>query len=205
MRFQKGKEPVELRRWRSSNPDETSWEALEPAVKALLRATLSQNQHELCCYCYGPVEPGSRIEHIEPRTRENILVWDNLALACNGGEGLPSQDHHCDKKKGNRKLEVVHPYQRPVLGMARVTSSGHLKSYDGPLAERDIETTLSLNARRPVNARKKAIATAVAGLPTRRWSARKLTDTLHLLRARKESIPYQVWVEQWLKRKIASR
>lgn len=206
MRFRKGKEPVELRRWRSSNPSEPSWEALAPEVKARMRAALSRDQRGVCCYCYGPAEPGSRIEHIEARTEENILAWDNLALACSGGEGLPPHEHHCDKKKGNRTLRVVHPYHRPVLDLTRVSSSGHLKGYGGrPDLREDLDVTLGLNARRPVNARKRAIATAVTGLPTRSWSTRKLTDTLDLLRASSEPIPHQAWVEQWLERMIASR
>jgi len=206
MRFQKGKEPIELRRWRSDNPGEVTWEALASQVKAGVRVALSRDQEGTCCYCYGPADPGSRIEHIEARSPKNTLAWPNLALACSGGEGLPSAEHHCAKKKENRVLQIVHPYRNPVLALTTVSSSGRLKGsqHDDDLRS-DIETTLGLNARRPVNARKKAIATAATGLPKRGWSVNRLRATLALLRMRGAFIPHQAWVEQWLESKIASR
>lgn len=207
MRFHKGREPAGLRRWRARNPEETAWEALDPEVKSQLRDALARDQHGVCCYCYGPAEPGSRIEHMEARTTENILAWDNLALACNGAEGLPAHEHHCDKRKGNRTLRVVHPYSNPVLGLARVSMAGHLKGYANVEALRqDIEETLNLNGRRPVSARQRAIVAALAELPKGRpWTARRIAVLLEKMRDGKEPIPYRAWVEQWLARKLTSR
>jgi uncharacterized protein (TIGR02646 family) len=207
MRFRKGKEPIGLRRWRAENPSETSWKALDAHVVAQMRESLARDQRGACCYCYGPTTVGSRIEHIEARTGDNIFAWDNLALACSGAEGLESDDHHCDKRKGNRVLRVVHPYSNPVVHLVRVTLGGRLKGHaeDEALHE-DIEETLNLNGRRPLGARQEAIAAALAELPKdRRWSARRVATLLAGLRDRNEPIPYQAWVEQWLASKLASR
>ena len=171
-----------------------------------MRQALSRDQKGTCCYCYGPAEPDSRIEHIASRTPDNILAWNNLALACSGGENLPATEHHCDKKKGNRALRVVHPYRNPVITLVNASSSGRLKGHgDQEDLREDIETTLALNARRPVNARKQAIATAMALLPRRSWSVRQLADALAHLRMKGTPIPHQAWVEQWLEGKMASR
>ena len=206
MRFRKGKEPSDLRRWRSRNPDERSWEALNAEVKGRMRAALSRDQGGACCYCYGPAEAGSRIEHIDARTAQNILAWDNLALACSGGEGLPPGDHHCDKKKADRSLDVVHPYRNPVIGLVKVVSNGRLKGYrDNESLRTDIEDVLGLDTRRLVNARKQAIATAAAGLPGRAWTAKRLGEVLDGLRSGGTPMPHQAWVEQWLAAKVASR
>lgn len=180
MRFQKSREPAALRRWRASNPGELSWKALGGEVKASIREALSREQHGVCCYCYGPVEPGSRIEHIAARTPENILEWDNLALSCYGGEG--SDEHHCDKKKGSRRLKVIHPHRAPVLFATRVDLRGRLKGYPSNEALRqDVEDTLNLNARRLTNARRASIVTATVGLPSGRWSPRRLDQVLQEL------------------------
>ena len=103
MRLRKGKEPSSLRHWRAANPTETNWKALETKVKEDMRKALARDQHDACCYCYGPAEPNSRIEHIVARDGTNTFAWDNVALACNGAEHLPPDEHHCDKRKGNRR------------------------------------------------------------------------------------------------------
>lgn len=206
MRFQKPKEPIELRRWRAANPKETDWKSLDTAVKEATRKALARGQRDACCYCHGPAEPRSRIEHIVARDGTNTFDWQNLALACNGAEGLPVDEHHCDKRKGSRALRVVHPYTNPVVGLVRVGSSGRLKGHadQGDLRE-DVEATLNLNGRRPVNARRQAIATAAAGLPGGSWSVRRLESLLAELRALERPIPYQGWVERWLEDKRSSR
>lgn len=63
-----------------------------------LRESLGRDQRGTCCYCYGPTELHSRIEHIEARTEINIFEWENLALACSGAEDLDPSDYHCDKR-----------------------------------------------------------------------------------------------------------
>lgn len=206
MRFQKPKEPVELRRWRSANPKETDWKSLDTEVKEVMRKALARGQRDACCYCHGPAEPRSRIEHIVARDGANTFDWQNLALACNGAEGLPVDEHHCDKRKGSRVLRVVHPYSNPVVGLVRVGSSGRLKGHadQGDLRE-DVDAILNLNGRRPVNARRQAIATAAAGLPKGSWSVRRLEALLAELRVLDRPIPYQAWVERWLEGKRSSR
>ena len=207
MRFQKGKEPVALRRWRAANPTETNWTALGSDVKEAMRKALARDQRDACCYCHGPAEPSSRIEHIVARDGVNTFAWDNLALACSGAEGLAPADYHCDKRKANRRLHVVHPYSNPVVSLVRVAMGGRLKGHAEDEALRvDIEETLNLNGRRPVGARRQAIEAALAELPKdRRWSARRVAELLAQLRDADAPIPYQAWVEQWLAGKLASR
>jgi uncharacterized protein (TIGR02646 family) len=207
MQFRKGREPAALRRWRSANPTETDWTALGTEQKEATRKALARDQHGTCCYCHGPAEPGSRIEHIVARDGMNTFAWDNLALACNGAEGLDPADYHCDKRKANRRLHVVHPYASPVVNLVRVAMGGHLKVRgENETLRVDIEETLNLNGRRPVGARRQAIEAALAELPKgRQWSARRVAGLLVRLREGGALIPYQAWVEQWLEVKLASR
>ncbi|MCX4243727.1 HNH endonuclease family protein [Paraliomyxa miuraensis] len=207
MRFHKGREPTSLRRWRTNNLHEDSWEALDVAVKVKLRDDLSRDQHGVCCYCYGPTDVAPRIEHIQARTNDNIFAWDNLALACSGAEGQPASEHHCDKRKGNRPLRVVHPYSNPVINLVRVSMAGHLKGHaDDDALREDIDHTLNLNGRRPMQARQKALLAALAELPKdRKWTIRRIAGLLARMRSDRAPIPYCAWVEQWLEAKLASR
>jgi uncharacterized protein (TIGR02646 family) len=77
--------------------------------KSDLRSALYEEQGGICCYCMSrivndPLE--MKIEHWQSQSEypAQQLVYSNLLGACRGGEGLHSDQQHCDTRKGNQAL-----------------------------------------------------------------------------------------------------
>jgi uncharacterized protein (TIGR02646 family) len=186
-----------------------SWEDLRTEVKAAVRKRLHKDQYGLCCYCYVQVacNEDSHIEHVEPQSPENRFEWQNLALACEGGN--KGGDEHCDHAKGQQRLDAVHPYKAPVIRFVSLRSSGELKLQD-ETARRDINEVLELNANRLRSLRRSALQSALADLqqPRRRqgdWTAQHLAQTMAELQRRTTPLSYQPLLEDWLQRRLTSR
>lgn len=102
----KGPEPASLTRHRqTSNCNYDNY-----VGKADLRHALVTEQRGLCCYCMGRIEnkPTSiKIEHWQCQTQypSEQLNYRNLLAACLGGQGQPSDQQHCDTKKGDSALK----------------------------------------------------------------------------------------------------
>lgn len=212
-RFDKGKAPGPLRAWLRDNQPltERSWKELPGDVKDALRTRMHADQHGLCCYCYTRIAPDhiSHIEHIEPQNDHNRFAWDNLALACDGGNhsGNPA---HCDHAKGQTPLAFIHPYRQPVARSVRLRQrTGELRVAEE--ARHDVEQVLNLNVRHLQRLREAALKTvlktAVRDLQcsNRRqahWRPRDLQPILKELQARTEPLDYQPLIEAWLERRL---
>jgi uncharacterized protein (TIGR02646 family) len=206
--FTKRHAPSQLQAWlRTSEPAASrSWEELPTEVKTAIRERLHEDQRCLCCYCYVRVacDEGSHIEHVEPQSSENRFDWQNLALACDGGNkhGYPA---HCDHAKGQERLDVVHPYKAPVIRFVSLGSTGALKVQD-EAARRDVDAVLNLNARRLQSLRRSALQSALADLHAKRghkdWKPQRLAQSLADLQRRPTRIDYQPLIEGWLERQL---
>lgn len=102
----KGKEPVCLTQHRANDPTDYANYGGKPA----LRAALVSEQRGLCCYCMSRIAADGlsmRIEHWQSRKGfpNQRLVYANLLGACRGGEGGSADQYHCDKLKGDQKLQ----------------------------------------------------------------------------------------------------
>ncbi|WP_428265914.1 retron system putative HNH endonuclease [Haliangium sp.] len=207
--FRKRREPKELRAWkRQSEPlTDKGWNELEQDAKRAVRTRLHRDQGGLCCYCYVRIgdDSTSHIEHVAPQSEHNRFDWENLALACEGGNdsGAPA---HCDHAKDQTALEVVHPYKAPVSRYVRLRKgTGALQVK--PEATHDVVVVLQLNRKHLQRLRRSALAAALQDLEDDKrrreeWKARPLQQALDDLRQRREPIDYQPLIEAWLEQRL---
>jgi len=124
---EKQESPTFFEDWKEANDVETPekaalkiWDILRNPEKGMLRTHLLKEQGYLCCYCYctqrlidNPLK--TKIEHLYPKDDEKYpekrFTYENLMLACNGGERDDPVIQHCDAKKGNQEPTLVHPFQ----------------------------------------------------------------------------------------------
>jgi uncharacterized protein (TIGR02646 family) len=207
-RFNKSKEPTELRAWIRENEPvaERSFDDLRE-TKNTVRTRLHRDQRGLCCYCYTRVNDDyiSHVEHVVPQDRDNRFDWDNLALACHGGN-QGKNPPHCDHSKGEAMLDtVVHPYKAPVSRFVTLRDKGRLGVDE--TARRDVEQVLKLNARHLQRQRESVRQAVIAMLQRRKrpdegWRQRDMEQTLNELRSRREPLDYQPLIEDWLERRL---
>ena len=75
-----------------------------------LRKQLLQEQGYICCYCMSRIDcDNSKIEHFKPQTkyRKLQIEYQNLFIACSGGEGQKHKNQFCDSKKGEEELHYI--------------------------------------------------------------------------------------------------
>lgn len=207
-RFDKSKEPTELRVWIRDNEPVVGriWDELLTEVKDAIRARLHRDQRGLCCYCYAGIKGDhtSHVEHVIPQSNDNRFDWDNLALACDGGN-QSQNPKHCDHAKGQTPLDTVHPYKNPVSRFVTLREQGRL-SVD-QVARRDVDDVLKLNEPHLQRQREKALRAVIVALQRRKRPAdgfrrRDMEQALHELRSRREPLEYQPLIEGWLERRL---
>lgn len=223
-RFEKHRRaPTSFRKWVDEHSHDEdgqcrAWNELDRDVKSQLRTRLFTDQHGLCCYCYVRIKDDytSHIEHIDAQNDDNRFDWNNLALACEGGN-LTNNPHHCDHRKADQPLELIHPYHAPVHLFTRLGGSkGQLKPIPGrnipkKTWEDDIEEVLDLNASHLKRKRVAAFQAATADLTRghrrrRHWRLQDLQASLNEVRARLASTKpgsYDPLLAEWLERKVA--
>ena len=119
----KSKEPKSLTAYRSTishkNLEDTNiYEDFKEKTKEQcredkadnLRKQLLQEQGYICCYCMSRIDcNNSKIEHFRPQTKNRVVQIDyqNLFIACSGGEGSKAKEQFCDTKKGEKDLDYI--------------------------------------------------------------------------------------------------
>ena len=119
----KTREPKSLTAYRStiahnSLEDDNIYEDFKEKTKEQCRERVSDNlrkqlleeQGYVCCYCMSRIDcDNSKIEHFRPQTkyREFQIEYQNLFIACSGGEGSKTKDQFCDTKKGEKELDYI--------------------------------------------------------------------------------------------------
>jgi len=121
--IQKQNSPQFFEDWKVANEVETPekaalkiWDKLQNPEKEQLRIHLLKEQGYLCCYCNQAIKNDplrTKIEHLYPKDKEKYperkFTYDNIMLACNGGERDKPVVQHCDTKKGNNEPTAIHP------------------------------------------------------------------------------------------------
>jgi uncharacterized protein (TIGR02646 family) len=143
-----------------------------------VRASLSAEQHGLCCYCETQLgEHDCHVEHMEPR-HESCRRWFdyfNLAVSCNGGAV-----EHCGHYKDNAHRNRNYKYDPALFRTPHDPSTASLFRYlqDGTVwpSAADVATSASyligylgldsarLNVRRRNHAR--TVVRALGDVPT---------------------------------------
>jgi uncharacterized protein (TIGR02646 family) len=183
-RIVKGNEPNKLLEYR--NTVDASYRNMLTDVKDVIRKQLLEEQGYLCIYCLSRIPQKNRqikIEHFLPESGETLseeLSYKNLFAVCDGNEGSPFPDQHCDTRKGNRLISL-NPLDENVERQFVYEQSGYLRAKDeGKQVE--VDDILNLNINTLVNSRKKLIE-----------GTRK-----HLLKIKKQGI----WSNQLLQKEI---
>ena len=99
----KSKEPQVLlnfkKEYKSKHHKDAAYKDIEANVKEILKISLSDEQHFICCYCMKRIKSNnSHIEHIKPQSQfpSATLDYNNLLVSCNG---LQDSNEHCGHKK----------------------------------------------------------------------------------------------------------
>jgi len=159
----KGKEPRELTRYRSSDRNVTYEDFRD---KDVLSSALAKEQGYLCAYCMQRIEPDAahmKIEHWKAQSthRELQLIWRNMLGVCKGGEGRPRKTQHCDSARGNRELAIT-PLDHPDQHL-RYTKDGEILA-NRPDFQLDIDTKLNLNVEMLKRSRREVLESVREGL-----------------------------------------
>jgi uncharacterized protein (TIGR02646 family) len=153
-------------------------------AKQKVRESLVKEQGGICCYCMQRIYPTGtemKVEHwlcydLHPTDR---LSYANFLGACQGGEGQPLEQQHCDTRKGNSSLSRNPSVPaHNVEGVISYLNDGSIQSSD-PIFNEEINTVLNLNLPVLVNQRKGALEGFKAALNTRAtWPRPVLTRKL---------------------------
>lgn len=147
-RILKGAEPQSLAEFRSAEPSAT-WKQMrdhDQQAYADCRARAMADQHNLCAYCEGKLDPDKphrcRVEHLHPKSDTSTghnwhLDWQNMLATCTGGEtegnaGTPLPANlSCDASKKNCSIEIS-PLDIPAFPnvFAFDKAFGHLRAND---------------------------------------------------------------------------
>ncbi len=123
-------------------------------VKDAIRQNLLEEQGYICAYCLNRIHDNNltvKIEHWH--SRHSDLDYRMLLACCDGGQGNPPVQQHCDTHKGNNPLNfnpanpAVH-----VEYMIRYTADGRINS-DNEQMHADL-VILNLNSPKLVRYRK---------------------------------------------------
>jgi uncharacterized protein (TIGR02646 family) len=129
------------------------------AAKDDLRANLVAEQRGLCCYCMGRIRVGHssmKIEHWRCQANYPVeqLNYRNLLGGCTGGKGQPTDQQHCDTRKGNADLQwnPAEPAHRIEIQI-KYELDGTIRSAN-PVFDGQLNEVLNLNLPQIRNNRK---------------------------------------------------
>lgn len=190
--IEKGKEPARLLRHRERS--HSNYDNCGSDEKQELREALVQEQRGLCCYCMARIvaeRDSMKIEHWQ--CQENYparqLDYNNLLGACLGGEGQPSENQHCDTRKGSQELKFnpadpAHLIERRV----RFKLDGTIESNDDDF-NTQLNDVLGLNIKMLKNRRKAVVEGLTSWLRDYRTRNRRGPDVATLQRQRAKRVP----------------
>ncbi len=155
----KGVEPQSLTKYRSSIPHknledsnifedfkEKTQEGCRENERDNLRKQLLEEQCYICCYCMSRIDcNNSKIEHF--KSQENYrnlqIVYKNLFIACNGGEGKKRKEQHCDTYKGEKELKHINLLSN-IESYIKYCKSGEISSSNMEI-NKELNDILNLN------------------------------------------------------------
>ncbi len=157
-RIIKGNEPTELLEYRKTL--DSSYRNIPTDVKEVIRKQLLEEQGYLCSYCLGRIsqENKMKIEHFLPESGETLneeLNYKNMFAVCNGNEGFPYKEQHCDTRKRNQLISL-NPLDENIEQQFIYEQSGYLKAKDEN-KQVEIDDILNLNIDMLKFSRKKVI------------------------------------------------
>jgi len=136
-----------------------------------LRKQLLEEQGYICCYCMSRIDcNNSKIEHFKPQTKYRAFQIDyqNLFIACNGGEGKKGKEQYCDSFKGEDELTSIN-----LLGAMeqyiKYSKLGEISSSNSTIGK-ELNTILNLNNSMLKRNRKQSYQRLIQNLNKRGWT-----------------------------------
>lgn len=182
--IEKSKEPKELTEYRRKIA--AAYGALDEDVKDKLKESLLEEQGYICCYCMQRIsKENMKIEHWDPQnlSPNKQLLYTNMFAACKGNEkkGNRKEVQTCDTRKGELQLNL-NPLKKSDMDTIYYTIDGKIFSSNSTFNE-EINTTLNLNYKLLVKARKEAVNAVIDYLvkknPKGCWSKAVLQSTMN--------------------------
>lgn len=220
----KGKEPKSLTIYRSTIAqqnlkDSNIYEDFKEKTKEQcredkaynLRKQLLQEQGYICCYCMGRIScDNSKIEHFKPQTknREFQIDYQNLFIACKGGEGLRAKVQCCDTKKGEKELEHIDLLSLIEQNISYVKGAKNIsiKSNDQHI-DKEINDVLNLNLMILEQNRKEVYDSVMKNLKSRGFTIANIKKILNYYQSRHNDKfePYCEMIIYFLTKKLKSK
>lgn len=220
----KAKEPKSLTAYRStiSQPnlkDSNIYEDFKEKTKEQcrenqaynLRRQLLQEQGYICCYCMGRIScDNSKIEHFKPQTkyRELQIDYQNLFVACKGGEGLQEKEQFCDTKKGEKDLKYIDLLASVEQNIFYVkgAKSISIKSTDKNV-DKELNDILNLNVMILEQNRKEAYDSVMKNLKSRGFTVPNIKKALNYYKSKhnEKFEPYCEMIIYFLTKKLKSK
>ena len=181
-------------------------------ISGNLRKQLLEEQGYICCYCMSRISCQiSKIEHLKPQTRYRVsqIDYNNLFVACLGGEGQKGSKQFCDTKKAEEELKSVDLllniendifYKKGSKDCIAIGSSN-------TDIDNDINTILNLNVASLQKNRREVYDRVMLKLKNNGWTVATIRHVLDYYQAKHNGKfePYCQMVVHFLWKKLKSK
>ena len=188
----KGIEPKSLTKYRSSvthnqlnksniyeDFKEKTKEGCSESENYNLRKQLLEEQGYICCYCMSRIDcNNSKIEHFKPQTKyRNFQIdYQNLFIACNGGEGKKGKEQYCDSFKGENELKDINLLLN-IESFIQYSKLGEISSSNTKI-EKELKIILNLNNNILKKNRKQSYQRLIQNMNKRGWTTQTIKNDI---------------------------
>lgn len=144
-----------------------------------LRKQLLKEQGYICCYCMSRINcNNSKIEHFKPQTKYRNLQIDyqNLFIACDGGEGKRGKEQYCDTFKGEDELKSINLLD-VIEQYIQYSKLGDVSSTDSKI-NTELNDILNLNNKILKKNRKQSYQRLIQNLQQRGWTNQTINQDI---------------------------
>jgi uncharacterized protein (TIGR02646 family) len=174
-----------------------------------LRKQLLEEQGYICCYCMSRIDcHNSKIEHFKPQTKyKNFQIdYQNLFIACSGGEGKKRKEQCCDSFKGENELENINLLSN-IEAYIKYSKIGKISSPNKKI-DNELNSRLNLNNRILKRNRKESYQRLIQNLNKRGWTNQTIKHDIYKYKNRDSNGKYYEFCEMivyFLTKKLKSR
>ena len=190
--IKKGKEPKSLTEYRSSithselekdniyeDFKEKTKEGCNKNENYNLRKQLLEEQGYICCYCMSRIDcNNSKIEHFKSQTkyRKFQIDYQNLFIACLGGEGKSKREQYCDSFKGEKELIDINLLSN-IENFIQYSKQGEILSTNKKI-DKELNQILNLNNKILKRNRKETYQRLIQNLNKKSWTTQTIKQTI---------------------------
>jgi uncharacterized protein (TIGR02646 family) len=209
-------EPFSLKEQRS-----TPGSTFDDLNKKDIRDALLSEQGFLCAYCNQRISneldrigrPKTKIEHYSPQSEDERMRMNylNMIGVCQGNQGSPKKNQHCDSSRGNQNL-TINPMNPDCEELIKYDTTGHIYS-ENDIINDDLNIVLNLNHEKLLSWRKEVVKLANLRMISRyrkrdnqTWKKSDLEAEIKFWKARSSSnkfSPFCMAAVYYLKKKLA--